>query len=213
MQKSKAVKLLHHAGTRILLPSLMLAAISLPLISRADVFVRDDIILSPSPRRFSVCHGNGCTLLSEASLRPGQWDEIVAAFSPPASSSAAEREQIRVAIAKIERFAGEATGTTADRGRNEGNQSGWQAEMDCIDESINTSLYLTMFARQGLLRHHAVQDRVTRGLWFHTTAVIRDRKDDSLWAVDSWFLDNGEPPFILPLDRWRSGWQPETSNY
>jgi hypothetical protein len=186
----------------------------LPVISWADVFVRDDIILSPTPERFSVCHGNGCKRLSEVKLQPRQWVEIVVSFYPPAESGAAEREQVRVAIAKFERFVGAITGTSADRGRNARSAAGSDTEMDCIDESINTSIYLTILARQGLLRQHDVQDRATRGGfisgWPHTTAVIRDGKDGSLWAVDSWFLDNGEPPFIIPLGRWRAGWQPET---
>jgi hypothetical protein len=63
-----------------------------------------------------------------------------------------------------------------------------------------------------LLRHHHVADRATRG-WFifgfpHTTAVIHEDARNAEWAVDSWFLDNGEPPFILPLDVWKKGWRP-----
>ncbi len=50
--------------------------------------------------------------------------------------------------------------------------------MDCIDESINTTLYLTMFQKFGLLREHQVEDRATRGWfiggWPHTTAVISE---------------------------------------
>ena len=92
------------------------------------------------------------------------------------------------------------------------NDAGWPAEMDCIDESTNTTIYLTLFKRQGLLHHHEIMDRSTRG-WFlfgmpHTTAVVNERANDSLWAVDSWFLDNGEPPFIVPLRTWRRGWKP-----
>ena len=90
--------------------------------------------------------------------------------------------------------------------------------MDCIDESINTTLYLAMFQKFGLMRLHQVEDRATRGWfiggWPHTTAVIgetavpRERGSDRLWAVDSWFLDNGQPPFILPLETWKAGWEP-----
>jgi hypothetical protein len=85
--------------------------------------------------------------------------------------------------------------------------------MDCIDESINTTTYLRMLEREQLLRWHTVEDRATRGWfirgWPHTTAVIRDRKTGELYAVDSWFEDNGEPPHIVPLDKWKGGWDPE----
>ena len=183
------------------------------IASRADVFVREDIIREPSPERFSVCHGNGCSILSEVSLPARQWAVIVDSFDPPAESGSAERKQLRIAIAQFERFVGVATGTWADRGRNASSASGPQAEMDCIDESINTTINLTILARKGLMRHHEVRNRATRGWfmfgWPHTTAVIRDRTDGSLWAVDSWFLDNGKPPFIIPLKTWRAGWEPE----
>ena len=63
------------------------------------------------------------------------------------------------------------------------------------------------------MRWHTVEDRATRGWFFrgwpHTTAVIRDKRSGQLYAVDSWFLDNGKPPFILPLEKWKDGWDPE----
>lgn len=30
----------------------------------------------------------------------------------------------------------------------------------------------------------------------------------ALFAVDSWFLDNGVESFILPLEMWAQGWKP-----
>jgi hypothetical protein len=68
-----------------------------------------------------------------------------------------------------------------------------------------------MLEKYGLLRWHRVADRATRWSlfsWPHTTAVIEERADLRQWAVDSWFLDNGEPPFVLPLQVWRDGWKP-----
>lgn len=107
------------------------------------------------------------------------------------------------------------TGTWRDKG---GTFNGGEGQMDCIDESINTTLYLTMLQKFGLMRLHRVEDRATRGWflagWPHTTAVIseiamnRENGTYRLWAVDSWFLDNGEPPFILPLETWKAGWEP-----
>jgi hypothetical protein len=75
-----------------------------------------------------------------------------------------------------------------------------------------------MFQKYGLMRLHSVEDRATRGWflggWPHTTAVIGeiaalpDKGGERLWAVDSWFLDNGAPPYTLPLETWKSGWEP-----
>lgn len=175
----------------------------------ADVFVRDDIIIDPEPGRFTVCHGNGCVSLAHLSLTEEQWQEIRRLFDPLPNDAEEERERLRGAIALMERFVGTATGTWRDRG---GTFNGGEGQMDCIDESINTTLYLTMFRKHGLMRYHAVEDRATRGWflfgWPHTSAVVSERGNGKLWAVDAWFLDNGEPPFILPLESWKSGWKP-----
>lgn len=184
--------------------------------SRADVFVRDDIVTNPMPDFFSACHGNGCLNLAFVSLKPGQWRKLLDVFHPLARNAEEERNRVRWAIALMEKYVGEATGTWNDKG---GTFNGGEGQMDCIDESINTTLYLTMFQNFGLMRGHWVQDRATRGWfiggWPHTTAVLAetgyfgDSERHRLWAVDSWFLDNGEPSFILPLAKWKTGWSPD----
>ena len=177
--------------------------------SRADVFVRDDIISDPVPGLLAICHGNGCLELGYLSLTPDQWLELRGIFHPMALSADEERERLRRAIALMEKYVGEAIGTWRDKG---GTFNGGEGQMDCIDESINTTLYLSMFQKYGLVREHRIDDRATRGWfiggWPHSTAVLREKRSNRLWAVDSWFLDNGEPPFILPLETWKSGWEP-----
>ena len=181
----------------------------IPAAVQADIFPRGDIITDPTPELFTVCYDNGCRSLGFVSLNPAQWAELRAFFHPQAKDAAGERERIRSAIALMEKFVGAATGTSNDKG---GTFNGGAGQMDCIDESTNTALYLTLLQKYGLLRHHRVEDRATRGWflfgWPHTTAVVREIGNDALWAVDSWFLDNGEPPFILPLEIWKEGWRP-----
>jgi len=188
----------------------MFFGLLLPLQASADVFPRGDIITNPTWDRFSVCYNNGCRSLDFVSLTQQQWDELKALFDPPAEAASEERRRVRAAIALMEVYVGDATGTWQDKGGSF--NFGVTGQMDCIDESTNTSLYLTMFSNHGLLRYHHVQDRATRGWflfgWPHTTAVLREDASGALWAVDSWFLDNGHPPFILPLDVWKSGWRP-----
>lgn len=188
----------------------LLFGLLLPLHARADVFPRDDIITDPTWERFSVCYDNGCRSLAYVSLTPQQREQVRAVFFPLANTAAEERQHIRAGIALMEKFAGDATGTWRDKGGTF--NFGSTGQMDCIDESTNTSLYLTLFYKYGMLRYHRVIDRATRGWfifgWPHTTAVIHEDARNADWAVDSWFLDNGEPPFILPLDVWKSGWKP-----
>jgi hypothetical protein len=193
------------------LPLWVSLGLLVPLQASADVFGRDDIITDPTWQRFSVCYDHGCQSLAYVALTDQQWQQLRAAFLPPAETAAEERQRVRAAIAMMETFVGHATSTWRDKGGTF--NSGKTGQMDCIDESINTSLYLTMFYKYGMLRHHRVDERATRGWfifgWPHTTAVIRENARNASWAVDSWFLDNGEPPFILPLDVWKQGWKPK----
>lgn len=184
---------------------------ALPTIAVADGFVRGDIITDPTPWNFSVCSEHTCRKLSVVGLEPAQWQQIHTLFSPPSKHAAEERERIAHAIALLETMIGKLTGTAHDKGRNfQG--VGMDGQMDCIDESTNTSIYLSMMLDHGLLKWHSNEDRATRGWfifgWPHTTAVIRDAGSGELFAVDSWFEDNGKPPYILPLQVWSDGWQP-----
>lgn len=179
----------------------------------SDTFVREDIVTAPTPQGFSVCHGGGCTLVTQAGLAPEQWRGIAALFSPAPQAPAEERERIARAISLFEIYAGELSGTSRDRPGNERGGEYWDSQMDCIDESTNTTTYLRILEWAGLLRWHAVEARVTRGWflfgWPHTTAVIREVPGGARWAVDSFYFENGAPPAIVPLERWRAGWRPE----
>ena len=176
----------------------------------ADVFVRDDIIVDPEPARFNICYDHGCASLAWATLSTEQWQRVRSIFAAPAATPMEERGQVRTAIALFETIVGAMTGTANDKGGDWAGL-GLPGQMDCIDESINTTVYLRMLEKHGLLHWHRVADRSTRWPWLqwpHTTAVIEESASRKKWAVDSWFLDNGEPPFVLPLETWKRGWRP-----
>jgi hypothetical protein len=176
----------------------------------ADIFVREDIIADPDPALFNICYDHGCSSLAWVRLSAEQWQQLRQVFAAPAGTAAGERAQIAAGIAMFERIVGEMTGTAGDKGGN-WNGLGLPGQMDCIDESTNTTIYLRMLQKYGLLRWHSVADRATRWSflsWPHTTAVIMERDSLERWAVDSWFRDNGEPPFVLPLDLWKRDWKP-----
>jgi hypothetical protein len=172
----------------------------------ADTFVRPDIITDPTPARFSVCSEHTCQRVTVVGLQPEQWQRERRLFLPPPLDAVQERERIAQAIALMEAMVGPLTGTEHDKGRNFQGVA-VAGQMDCIDESTNTTTYLTMLLKDGLLKWHSVEDRATRGFfifgWPHTTAVIREAGSDALFAVDSWFLDNGQPPYIQKLEDWR----------
>ncbi|MBI3045842.1 MAG: hypothetical protein HYY78_23795 [Betaproteobacteria bacterium] len=177
----------------------------------ADFFVREDIVTEPAPEKFSVCHGGTCEIVSQARLDEAQWRLIAAVFAAPAASAQEERARIAEAIARFETVVGAIADTSDDRAGNRHGEN-WRSQMDCIDESTNSTTYLRILAGAGLLRWHRVEARVTRGFflfgWPHTTAVVSEASTGVKWAVDSWFHDNGQPPEIVPLDLWKTGWRP-----
>lgn len=179
-------------------------------VLHADTFSRDDLITAPLPSRFTICYHGSCEDMTEVHLSAEQWRSIQLIFADN-NSAQQERENIRRAIAQMETMVGKITGTEVDKAKTFGHL-GEEGQLDCIDESTNTTFYLTMMVNDGLITRHTVEDRATRGYfllgWPHTTAVIRDKQSGQKYAVDSWFLDNGEPPYILPLEKWDSGWEP-----
>ncbi len=163
-------------------------------------------VTASAPETFFSCTDYHCDEGQDVSLGEDQWREIRQLFERT-SSAADERRQIRQAIALFEQWVGQLTGTWRDLAKN-AKGAGQPGQLDCISESMNTTTYLQQLSDAGLLRWHGVEERrVRHPLIFnvHWTAVIRDDTTGIRYAVDSWFLDNGEPPFIQPLDQWLSG--------
>jgi hypothetical protein len=193
---------------RVLPLLLILSPVAGPV---ADTSVHGDIISTPTPSRYSVCFDHSCTSVVIDSLSDAEWRQVAAPLRNPASSAAQERAAIARSMALFETIIGRHTGTTMDRGRNIAG-FGQPGQLDCIDESTNTTTYLRLLERDGLLRFHRVAERATRfGLFVgmpHSTAVIEEFDSGSHYAVDSWFRDNGQLPHIVRLEDWRSGLDP-----
>jgi hypothetical protein len=167
----------------------------------------------PDPKAFSVCYKHSCAQVDVIGLSEPQWQGVRALFPGPAKSAEEERQRIAEAIAYLEREVGTLIHTEHDKRGNIEGFMGASNQLDCVDESSNSTTYLTLMEQDGLLHWYRTDERATRGYlifggWPHTTATIRDRRSDERWAVDSWFHDNGEPPEILPLAKWRDGWSP-----
>ena len=154
---------------------------------------------------FVQCSDFGCKTQVGLDLSQDQWQNIVSIFSTPAANALVEKQQIRQSIALMEQYTGEISGTWQDKGENYTGQD-LPHQQDCIDESTNTFQYLYALEKRGLLKWHSVQGKLRRIVWFfsHWTAVIRDLSDQQLYAVDSWYRDNGEPPYIQKLDDWKA---------
>jgi hypothetical protein len=154
---------------------------------------------------FSLCSDFGCKTRTEASYSDPQWRQIERLFVRPALSPWLEKQRIRRAVALMEQFSGAINGSTQDIGGNYNGIDDLRHQMDCIDESTNTEQYLQALERRGLLHWHRVESRQQRSrllIFAHWSAVIHDLSNDRRYVVDSWYEDNGQPPYIQPLEAW-----------
>ena len=157
-----------------------------------------------TPTAVPVFYGGGRKHGALVSIPPDRWNDLRALFEPAPATSHAERVAIAEAVALLERVTGEQTPAGADKAQNEKN-AGWYGHQDCVDESTNTTVYLTLLQQQGLLRHHTVLKRSRRTRWtthMHWTAQVRDETDGTRYVVDSWFRDNGELPYVQRAENW-----------
>lgn len=157
-----------------------------------------------APPIVNVCWDYGCDRSMRLLLPESAWHSIHTLFATPAPTPAAERERIARAIARFESAVGSVAGTSADRYGNIVG-AGQPGQLDCIDESRNTTGYLHVLAERGLLRWHRVGRRHKRIFWVidqHWTASVIDVSAGTPWAIDSWFLDNGRRPHVQRLDAW-----------
>lgn len=168
----------------------------------------------PSLAGFDMCHSGGCADISRVSLTAEEWQRVRDEFDPMPEDAADERSRIANAIGVLEQIVGPKTGTEHDFAGTFGAFAA-PGQLDCNDESTNSTTYMKLMKQDGLMRFHDILDTKTRGFflngWPHTTAVIRDKQSDQHYAVDSWFYDNGVPAVIIPLDLWKSGWKPVES--
>jgi hypothetical protein len=157
------------------------------------------------PDHVPIVWGGGASIRSTFRVSPARWEELSGPFIE-ARDAAAERAAVRFAIGLMERIAGEQTVTWMDKSCNGNGGPTEQGQLDCIDESTNTTTYLHLFDQRGLLRFHRVLGPVWRAPHLvdtHRTAVLEEIATGRRYSVDSWFGDNGTPPIIQPLDDWK----------
>ncbi len=165
------------------------------------------------PSAFLVCHGHGCQTRTAVSLAATQWEQVRTLMLPPAPDAVTERQRIAQATALLETLVAPQAGTGGDVGGTFSGLGRGKGQLDCEDEAINTTQYLVMMHRDGLLRFHTPVGRRWRGNflngWPHTTAIVVENASGREWAIDSWFEDNGRPAHVVAADIWRAGWSPD----
>ncbi len=167
-------------------------------------------------QKLPICHNYGCAEISYVSFNSLQWKKILSYFDSEIVSASAEREILTHVIAYIEMVVGEQTNTQYDLGGTFNVylnlKKAKSEQMDCIDESANTLLYLRLLVQNKKINFHEVVGLRSRGgLWagyLHTAVLLLDKQSKEKFIIDSWFHDNGQPPEIVPFQKWKKGWKP-----
>lgn len=162
----------------------------------------------PSPAGMTVCHGFGCRARTEVAFSAADRAKLAQILRAGQASPAAERRAIAEAVAWLDRRVGPETGTRHHVARAGLFQmSNPESQFDCVDASTNSTSLLLVLDELHLLKHHRVEQPVSRGFlldgrWPHATAVVAELPSQKEWAVDSWTHPAGERPDIMPLEQW-----------
>lgn len=150
------------------------------------------------------CHGFGCTRRVSVPISGGTRAALNAIMSSGATSAEAERAAVEKAVTWFEHQAIPLMGGVIDHNGTDPKDNLKVGQTDCVDEAANTTTFLKFLSREGLLRHHTVARPVARGGLTvpHVTAVLREKTTNTLYAVDSWVADGGQPPAVMTLARW-----------
>lgn len=176
-----------------------------PLMARADEAV-------------TICYNYGCSAQATVRFSSAQIRQVVMLLAD-ARDAAEERRLVSRVIGQLYAWAGEQSPIHADRAGNYAD-GGVNGEMDCIDHSTTTTRFLRLLEQSGALHFHRVGPVIRRGWVFqHFTATLDELPPLAAeampttvstsaqvprYAVDSWFVDNGQPAVVLPLSEWFS---------
>lgn len=167
--------------------------------------------LIPKKSKIYICHGFGCNLKTPVEFSNKDLKHLRKILAKGAGSASAERDAISRAVQWQERRVGRIVGSDKDVGGLDMQNANVPGQMDCIDESTNTTSLLLVAEENGMLSHHRVGRPVARGFLLdgrypHATASIIETGTGIAYAVDSWPRANAEKPDIMLLSTWKKTW-------
>lgn len=170
-------------------------------------------VVARADEAVSVCHGYGC--LTQASIRytEGQLGAVRRMLFATVDAEN-ERKTLANVVGLLYGWAGDQSDIRNDRGGNYADEN-VSGKMDCIDHSTSTTRLLRLLESRGYLRWHRVLEPDSRNfaglIPVHWSAVIEELPagEGPRFVVDSWFVDNGFPAVILPLEEWKKGAGPD----
>ncbi len=167
-----------------------------------------------APQSFYSCYGYSCTQRALVELSSAQWAGVLKGFK---NINSAEQERIAItkAIAKIEALVVQQTGLTPDLAEAKTVKQNAH-QMDCIDETVNTDLYLGFLQDAGAFKFHERAHPLHRGffidgMWPHNTAAVREIDSGAVYAIDSYYRDNGVKADAVPKNVWLDKWRPSST--
>lgn len=190
------------------LPPLFLSAPATAAPRAAQRWYNERGYVEPVDGRIIACHGYGCTRRLALSVDGSLLSRASGMLRSAQGSPAAERQALAEVIRSYTAYLAASLGGKPDVPGSPPQMSGVHGQMDCLDETANTTSLLLVLQERGLLAHHVVEHPESRGFFLdgrypHFTAVITEKRTGAEWAVDPWKKAPGQRPEILPLDRWR----------
>ncbi|WP_300435899.1 hypothetical protein [uncultured Mameliella sp.] len=162
-------------------------------------------VANPTPAAFHVCGSHNCRKRVAVSLSPAEWSSVRTPLRSRPRNAGAERRALAETLRRLEVMVGRKTGYDSDRAGST-LQMGVKAQ-DCVDEMVNTAVYLKMLDDAGDLRFHRPGQRVTIGFmtrefWTHTVASIFQKDTGQEFIIDTWAVDFGETPYVMDRTAW-----------
>ncbi|SCY03976.1 hypothetical protein [Microvirga guangxiensis] len=195
----------------LLLISAALSILSLPspaFASQAAMgWFKSQGYVGPEGTRIIACHGYGCSRRQVITVDGALLNRARAILSAGRASAESERKALGQVVSTYTAYLAASIGGKRDVPGSPADMSGVHGQMDCLDETANTTSLLLVLQAQGLLAHHKVERPESRGFFLdgrypHFSAVIIDESGRE-WAVDPWRRAPGQRPEILPLVQWR----------
>jgi hypothetical protein len=190
--------------------ALSVVSLSLPASASqaAQSWFESQGYVGPAGTRIIACHGYGCARRQAISV-DGAWLSRASSLLKSGSASPeAERRALAQVISTYTAYLAASIGGKPDIPGSPARMSGVPGQMDCLDETANTTSLLLVLQEQGLLTYHKVEPPESRGFFLdgrypHFTAIIAEKQTGEEWAVDPWRRAPGQWPEILPLVQWR----------
>ena len=159
-------------------------------------------------QQMNICSGYGCIYSDKFAFTEADAVRLEQIMQKGADNASAERVAVAEAIGVMEEITLRRIRFGRDVEKAYQRNLSRRGQMDCVDESLNTTAYLKYLYKNGWLRHHkprkhyAERGLLIDGRYPHKSAVMISA-DGTRWTVDSWYKAGGQPAQVMRLKDWR----------